>query len=967
MTERPQKLKTPEVLKPLAGVAEPKTHGSITTMISQKPSAQSISTQDFQTVAKPVESYLKKPTWLVTVGVDTEYVQRLNRPNMMLTTQLAFGNSCEDCVILEHPELNRGILPSWNGRCILSTVLRLSETDDLSDPDGYLIFEPMMFFAPADLLAGLFSSEADRVYIEGFCTQDARIRLESGDKRNPDKLLLPLCLETPYGKLRLVLKVTDLAKVSVGTLKETAEGLGLQMPAKDAMDKYKTNMLEPYSSPSLLEEYLRYAASDASILWDIREANRKRTEILYGIHNLTTPEREVLTTGSLVASLFQEYLTNYVGDYKTWELFSSIGADNKARPWGLTDLTSRSTVEYFATLKETRKSVAAIVQGGRAKNERPTVIKVSGVVADYDAAGAYVTMQRLMLYPLGLPATYGQHRSSNRVMTLGDFLKKNGSELYPRTWFIVLNGKLGHNQTLVTSKTIDSLEVTLKFDPEDPKIDADFRLYTKEVINGILTSDVWETLQNICTNQEVADWKALEVTAAVWYPASNICHTPQEWFEKTSSHIEKYGNSVETKVSKHGKELVIDNRSRFWLAVPLEGFLKPYQEKRNELKSAMKAEKSKPEALQDKELIASLDAQQNAMKLVGNTNYGVQASPFFEISNIVVANNITAMMRTVVWCTAMATGAFGSITDGGGYDLNAVRFWDIAKPGMETLSLWRNPERISRKRLRGLSTAPLASETLWTVEATGEKNETRLSNGVVTVTAKESGWKILDEAIASHTQNFFRVTDGKPEIELLSKVKYEHKDIYQAAVFHSQTNYQFHHVDGSHKNKARGHKLKDTPYNGGTEAANILKLFNDLWNNAQTVPPYRPQTIGQVLKCNQARAMRKSAVDNALKTYGLVAGDTVEKRSHIRPLSLSMFHWQTDKQYRAWEKAHNKLKEVRGYGVEGFFINPDGLTINYQKAVETIQALIDDGQDWVLPKTQNQDRFNHAVDHPYLA
>lgn len=937
------------------------------TIIANAQTVESLSTYDFNSVAKPVDCYLKKPTWMVTAGVDTEYVQRPNRPNRMLTTQLAFSNEYKDCAVLEHPDLQLGILPSWDGRCILSTVLGLSETDDLSDPDGYLIFEPMMFFAPADLLAGLFSSEADRIYIESFCKQDARIRLESGDKRNPDKLLLPLCLETPHGKLRLVLKVTDLAKVSIGGLKATAEGLGLKMPAKNAMDEYKTNMLKPYSDPALLEDYLKYAASDATILWDIREANRKRTETLFGVHNLTPPEREILTTGSLVASLFQEHLTDYVGDFKAWELFTSTGADGKVRPWSLTDLTSRSTVEYFATLKETRKSVAAIVQGGRAKNERPTVISVSGVVADYDAAGAYVTMQRLMLYPLGLPATYGQHRSSTRTMTLGEFLKKNGSELHPRAWFMVLNGKLGHNQTLVPSKTIDALEVTLKFDPDDPKIDADFRLYTKEVINGILTSDVWETLQNICTSQELADWKALEVTAAVWYPASKICHTPQEWYEKTSQHLEAHGNSVETKVTKQGKEIIVDNRSRYWLAVPLEGFLKPYQEKRNELKSAMKAEMSKPEALQDKGLIAFLDAQQNAMKLVGNTNYGVQASPFFEISNIVVANNITAMMRTVVWCTAMATGAFGSITDGGGYDLNAVRFWSLKKPGMETLSLWRNPEHLSRDRLRGLSTAPLASETLWTIEATGEKKETRLSNGVVTVTAKESGWKILDEAIAEHTQDFFRATDGKPEIDLLSKVKYEHKDIYQAAVFHSQTNYQFHHVDGSYKNKARGHKVNGTPYNGDTEAANILTLFNDLWKNAQGIPPYKPQTIGQVLKCNQARAMRNSSVDNDLKTYGLVAGDTVVKRSHLRPLSLSMFHWQTDKQYRAWEKAHNKLKELRGYGVEGFFINPDGLTINYQKAVETIQSQIDNGCDWVLPKTkiQDQDRFNHAVDHPY--
>lgn len=933
-----------------------------TTSFNQTTSIIAMFNSRCQEFIKDTEPHWSLPTKSITFGVDSEYVQRPNKPNTMITTQLAL--SASDCVVLEHPSLGLNILPSWNGQTIFSTVLGWPEVEE-TKADGILLVRVLSFFAPADVIAALFNDHSICTLLQRNLTQDTRIRVDTresgkkGPRKHHKEILLPIFLQSPYGVLQLAMTVDDYSRVGVGGLAQIVASFGGSMDVKASMDQYKANMLVPYTNPLLLQDFIEYAKDDAQQLFFLEEGNRRRTELLYKTHNMTPPEASKLTVGSTVAGLFYDYLETVIGEYKAYELFSVIDGKGRERVWKLEDLLHRSTVEYFASQKEGSKAALALVQGGRAKNETPTIIKREGAIADIDLSGAYVTIQKELVYPVGLPVVFNRHESDDEKMPLGRFLKKYGDELVPRLFVIVVNGTLNHRQTLVPSKDVDTITIAEMYNEDTAKIPADFRIYTKEIINGIITTDVLEMIRNVASDKELKQWMDLEVVTAAWYPANLRCDTAKEWYEKTQRHVLEHGGCVKEVTKRKGRGTTInDKRSRYWLAVPLKDFLGPYADMRKKLKDEMKKH---PKGCEE---YNQLDAQQQAMKLVGNTNYGVLASPYFPIGNVVVANNITAAVRVAVWATAVALGCNQTITDGGAYDLNAVRTWRQRKPSLNTLSSLRSKGLLSKMRRSLLGTKPLASDTPWTLSPGKDNEHSVISNGSQTIEAKEGGWAFLDDAALAHVREYFYDKDNP--LSILDIIKYEHKDVYTKAIYHSQTNYQFTHVNGAKKTKARGHKVKGTPYNNGTEEANILRLMDALDKAPHSIPPYPPQSLPQVLKVNQANEMLTSKSDNVLKQNGLLAGDTITKRSWIRPLSLSMFHWETSKQYHSWERTVNSLKAKTGWGLEQYFLNDDG-TLDYQRAIADIQDAIDAGNDWLFPCKGRNGREVTKATHPFFS
>ena len=923
---------------------------------------------------KPHSPLWKKSAFLITTAVDTEYVQQPDFPNQMITTQIAFSSDEEDCIVLEHPELKLGILPTWKTKTILSYILDFEEDfNDSQEPETYLIWEVLMFFAPADLLAGLFNDKMLCRFIQKHCIQDARIRLDNGSKKHYDKtrnlLKIPIFLKTEdYGRTQLVLRVADLGKVSQGGLYQTGKGLGIEMEEKTLMDDYKKEMLVPYKDKKLLKDYIKYAKSDASILFKIREANRERTKRLYETLKLTPPEKENLTTGSFVAGLFYDWLKEIIDEKD--EIIDTLPGykyftKKNGKSYDLCDLLKKCGVGHFAqTNPEYSKQTNAIIQGGRAKNERPCVITDRGVIADADLSSCYATILENLVYPVGLPYTYYTHESSKRKpMTLGKFLEKHEKNLVPRLYTIIVSGKLKHHQTLVPSKVVDNFHINEKYNPDEPKIDAEFRLYTKEIINGVITSDILDVLRNVCNTREWASWMKLEVISAVWYPQHKDAEIPALWSGLIKQETEATGNDVIVEQKADGKEVIKDNRSRYWVGVPIADFIKPFKDKRKELK------KQRNEQLHGSSDWRRLDAQQNSMKLVCNTLYGVLASPYFDIGNVVVANNITAAARTAVWCLSCAAGTYQSITDGGAYNLNQVRDWrDGSKPSMNTLSLWRNPEKLHRNITCKLFTKPLGSDTLWQLlasELCSEYSVVKNQNGTV-LEAKSESWHNIDQALLDHIKHFFRQPDGSSSgISILDVISFTHKDIYESIVLHSQTNYQFTHISSKQKTKARGHKLDGTRYDNETNLSNILNLFVNLRLSPHNIPAYPKQTISQVLKCNQANELLMAKKSNIVQERGLLAGDSILKTSWVRPISLSMFHWQSNEQYQSWYRKSERIKDKYGYGIEQFFLTKE-MDVDYERAINTIQKRIDGGHFWIVGEgKQGGNRNQTFVNHPF--
>jgi hypothetical protein len=896
------------------------------------------------------------PCFSVKVGVDTEYVQNPNNPNTMLTTQIALSEDHNDCIVLEHPYLEFERLSTWECETALSIVLGSNTSPmPLERPvDGYMLVEVLVWFAPADVLAGLFTRLEDQRYIQRFIRQDGRMNICTSastshfPKPHSNKLQLPYTVKytTPEGEqltLRLTLQITDLAKLVPGSLQNAVTTFGGIMLDKSLMDSYKTNMMEPYmtNSQELFDNYMKYAKDDACQLFFLEKANKVRQKALFDVHGIST-SRTILSTGALVNDLFIKFIRKKLGVYDFSRLYTVDNGRGKERAWGLADILKRSSVSHFAGM-DSHRAVNALVQGGRAKNNLSTATHITGVLADLDKGGAYASVMKQMIYPVGLPAVFGGSLEGKkaRATTLGQFLKYNESELVDRCYQIVVSGLLSFDQTLISSKNIESAQISQRWNSEKGELPAEFRFYSREIKNGLITSDILQIIRNVSSNAEKKGFMELEVVSAVWYPKSLQCLSAEECFEKIKEHHKLTGGSVEMTTDKKGKERIEDGRGKFWYGISISDFLTPYTDMRKEFKDEMKKhKKGSPEYLQ-------FDALQTQMKLVGNTLYGTFACPQLTVSNVVVANNITAALRGVIWCASVALNGYQDITDGFLYDMNNVNFKSNSG-SMNTLSNLRRPQALSPRVKKFLKVKPLGDDGPWKIDGSGKMGRdlfTTISNNSTTMTANEGGWNGLNELTLAHVAKFFE--SGAQPISLLKTTVDEHKDVYVSATFHGQTNYQFEHATGELKTKARGNKLKGRPYTNNEEAR-IIELFTDIRERPNSIPAYHPQTIPQVLKCNQANMMLESKTNNIYKRNGLVAGDSILKRSHLKPISLSVFQFLTHEQYLAWDGTVRRLREKTGWGLELFFLNDDG-SVRYLEALETIKEKISDGENFLFP------------------
>lgn len=532
-------------------------------------------------------------------------------------------------------------------------------------------------------------------------------------------------------------------------LNKLANSVGVKMESKGDMDEYKTRMFDGLINEP--QKFISYSMGDTTVLLDIEKSFVEQVrwvqhdviglplELCHTIDDIPT------TTGSLVAAtlLHWVYAKSPLMDFalkklglldmshakykqsraawltvnKRYKDTAILTSDLEALKRGencpeLNDLEAvldakydflglgQGSVGYFAKQFIDTSTYAALVQGGRCNNERPTEYRLE-YGADIDLQSAYGSALRGFIYPVGLPTVIAT-QARQEVMTLGRLLGRIEKELVEGCWQIVVSGELKFTQDLIYSKIVSAKEINKAAnagwdkafgneirDDDLAHIPGDFALLRKEVVNGIITSDVLKVVRAVASDKELNEIMALEVVTAVYYAASSRCDSVEEWLAQV---VADKGVSI-NKNNIHG--ITEDSRTRAWLALPLEGFIGRLVETRNELK------RQKKQAT-DPEEKARLDAKQEMLKLFVNTTYGVLASPFFLIGNTTVANNITAKARVGAWMLNKALHTRQSITDGGMYSLLAV------------------PVLREKAKLPGL--ASLADNTKWV----DKKNYTRV-------------------------------------------------------------------------------------------------------------------------------------------------------------------------------------------------------------------------------------------------
>jgi hypothetical protein len=525
-----------------------------------------------------------------------------------------------------------------------------------------------------------------------------------------------------------------------GGLANLASQNNVLMASKPDMDAYKSHMLDGLLNEP--QKFIEYSMGDTDALLEIE---RKFVELVRWVQAdvIGIPLEDCFrvddipsTTGALIAATLEKWIFSLAPDKELFKFamrklgivnpdakdfnftlksflnmkryknsiqlkadFAAINTGVKSQELnelnhfthnGKFDFTAlnQASIGYYAIQLDS-SVYAALVQGGRCNNERPTEYRVN-YGADIDLSSCYGSALRGFSYPIGLPTTWACQSNQKRE-TLGKWLKRNEANLIDGLWTVVVGGKLNYCQDLIYSKIVTSEEINRTArkgwdkdfgsgeedvrDNDLSHIPGDFALCRSTIQNGVITSYLLEIIRKVATNQELKNFMDLEVVTATAYLKSDQIGSIEEWVDHVISSNGNYYN----KNFMHNE--VTDKRTRKFVLVPLEEFIGKLVDKRGEVKKASKIATGDDKAI--------LNAKQNGLKLFVNTTYGVICSPYFTIGNTVVANNITGKARAGAWMLNKALHTRQSITDGGIYGLMEVPIITSkhqSLPGLDSLS-----------------------------------------------------------------------------------------------------------------------------------------------------------------------------------------------------------------------------------------------------------------------------------------
>jgi hypothetical protein len=415
------------------------------------------------------------------------------------------------------------------------------------------------------------------------------------------------------------------------------------------------------------------------------------------IHNGSNPLP--LSSGSLVSSVYELWLShNYpevVAAFGLHTKYTSNTAQLKFFDWYESEKAEPETlkkyptdykkegVQYFhpistssipyigwAHADESSSGLFnAVVYGGRCVNEDPMRVMIAKIL-DIDLSSCYGNALRNFTAPIGKPSILKYPSYVTKRDTLGGFLKMYGGQLVDDLYQIYVKGKLNFDVDLLASKLeVDEVSILRDIRKLSSKDGDDIdssdghtvdlahvsgtMVHLKnEVKYAVITSRLLNLMKKVASKPEWKSLMELEIVTASWYSKKNRVLDPEDCEE------------------------ALETNEFTWFGVSLEGFVGSFIK-------ARKAEKNLSTADNDVH-----DLTQKGIKLFINTTYGCLASPYFRMGNTILANNITAMARMGAWMMAKSLGSVQSITDGGMYSYDTVRYLKSGDklPSLHTLS-----------------------------------------------------------------------------------------------------------------------------------------------------------------------------------------------------------------------------------------------------------------------------------------
>lgn len=697
---------------------------------------------------------------------------------------------------------------------------------------------------------------------------------------------------------------------------------GVKLKYKDNFtSKEKGKMQEQYLLRA--DDFDNYALGDLQC-FDALQGNMTKFETIYkslAISDYFEPPR--LTIGATVARIVRSSMLKHLG----------LQLKDKNQ---VIELCRYGTSAHIKEMKSTGVYNAK-VDGGRCRNARPIDVSVHRPIADADIAGCYGNGLKNQDFPFGRPLIidYPIKSDNNKYYSLRKFLKLYGSELVPGLW-----------QARVSTPKSYTLKYAQDFliswiPPKDPSklpTDSDLqeidwysednigitKIFTNEVNLALINQEFIDWLDNTAsTRQRKELLDNLQVITAMFYPASERCDNVIELFQAIEEHNGK-NECIAVAKRRKTKKVTIEQECHAWMSVNLGELVV----------SRLLAERSKYDKKNSDEKPLN-----ELYKLCINTIYGDMVSPFFDIGNVVVGNNITARARAMAWYMEKGLNGFQTITDGCAFELNRVIHTGRFKLTSETVTttyLGTGDADYRVKPIGGVDRIEVYSDN-------GDLGLTIYESEKITQLSNKDAKKWLENKITSHLKSAF------PNIPVIDKFSFEIKDIYDGGAFHGTANYKFRKHVQTEQGKMRSYSKK-MDYNAYTLTGDELQII---------FSEYKPseEFLENILLCpiavkrSHAYIATKVLKTGEYKTHyesrwsksEAFPGCTVEMGRLLRECSLTQFTFKSLKQFQSWEREAKRLRDMTGHTYESWFLNEDG-TLDFKAMVVRLDHLIRSGE-----------------------
>jgi len=772
--------------------------------------------------------------------------------------------------------------------------------------------------------------------------------------------------------------VDTIGVVGYSSYANLAKTCGIKLKYKDTLSQtQKENMIDTYfNSP---KDYDNYSLGDL----ELYEILQNYCKLIYQIRGKIGVNDRLpsLTMGATTEKLFLDTLHNH------------LGIINKEEKENFNNLLIGGNTKTLKTKTEDNTCLLSKVIGGRCFNNRPLDSYIEGLLCDIDISGCYSTSLLNQNYYVGTPLINSYRENDrNDISTMKEWINENKKEFLGDNYFFLIDTTkhLSFKQDIIPSwfdfriKDIQDMDHDHEVDPKTGRV----KILYHQIKNGLVNHDILQVLQNYLPKKHYDELiNNSIVVASIIYPKSGQLSDIRELIE----FDHRKGVNIKNKGNKQQKTTYTESK---WIRVNIGELIS------HNLIALRKLEQHKSP---DKKTPLNL-----LYKLLNNSLYGVFCSPFFEVSNTLVGNGITAKGR--MFCYGMEKAFFShqSITDGSVFSPNKVVFPEYKNLNLNhTMDLYRKSDR-SKKIENHIQLKPLNNQ-----EIHFDGHKAIIENKEY---SKKEFKKYISEKTIKHLQNVFSdkidifhkegicievINDEPKTTKVKGLYQLEVKDFFCCGFFHSMANYllvsysdltyisliELLEKDNDLLTKyllqfRTQSKIAFRSYKN--KKHKIVKGVKDekiIYSNEYFCPSF--DFISQLNKpvINRSKVfVKRSILDvkqyannyDKYDEYDIEIGDNLYQVGLLKEFSVSQFTYKTIDHLLSIEKEVMKNKGQYGQSYEGFFTDKNN-KLSYHLMLETIENIIYDYPvnnpnlklNKILDKNFNRSRDKNIVHSEY--